>query len=419
MAGAAFEGPLAGYMAVEQGQLDQQHSRSQILEAQSLARYHDTQVKSAEQEMALKAQQQQQALAKQKQLQELWARAHPQGGGQPGQPGQPGQAGQPSQTDKMSEMLGQQMEYIDNLGKNGLYNEADAGLKELLANADKLSVVRKNEVEMKAKQFEQGAKAAGQINEAMVGVKDQQSFDMAKLQYMASFPGQPVPGWFSLPYGQAKPLVEKVQKNSEEGLKALKSQAEILRTKAQTEEQNALTKLQGLRAKLEEGKIKAQNQRNDAAGKAGAIKPLRAPREDVAAVSDMMRTLGAKTDSKGKLSEAGAGSTAELIADAAQEKIVKGMSRKDALQEAFDEANVPGGALDTVVTPMKKGLFSDTPETKKTTYDPMKVGKPAAAKPEGDGTEKSPLKVMDDKSYGAVKSGQYYTDPEGNLRRKK
>ncbi len=417
MAGAAFEGPLAGYMAVEQGQLDQQHSKSQILEAQALARYHDTQARSAEQEMALKTQQQQIAMQKQKQMQELWARSHPQGGGQPGQPGQPGQV-PPSQIDKMDELLGQQMDYIDKLGQNGLFNEADAGLKELLVNADKLSVVRKNAVETKAKQFEQGAKAASQINEAMVGVKDQQSFDMAKLQYMASFPGQPVPGWFSLPYGQAKPLVEKVQKNSEEGLKALKTQAEILRTQAQTQEQQALTKLQGLRAKLEEGKIKAQNQRNDAAGKAGAIKPLRAPREDVAAVSDMMRTLGAKTDSKGKLSEAGAGSTAELIADAAQEKIVKGMSRKEALQEAFDEAKA-SGALDTVVTPMKKGLFSDTPESKKTTYDPMKVGKAPVPKPVGDGTEKSPLKVTDDATYGAVKSGQYYTDPEGNLRKKK
>lgn len=415
MAGAAFEGPLAGYMAVEQGQLDQQHSKSQILEAQSLARYHDVQTRGAEQEMALKAQQQQQALQKQKLMQEMWARSHPQGGGQPGQPGQ---AGQPSQTDQMSEMLGQQMSYIDNLGKNGLFNEADAGLKELLANADKLSVVRKNEAETKAKQFDQGAKAAGQINEAMVGVKDQQSFDMAKLQYMASFPGQPVPGWFSLPYGQAKPLVEKVQKNSEEGLKALKTQAEILRTEAQTKHQNMLTSVEGIVKKVKEGQLKAVNEKNDAAKKAGAIKPLRAPREDVAAISDMMRTLGAKTDSKGKLSEAGAGSTAELIADAAQEKIVKGMSRKEALQEAFDEAKT-SGALDTVVTPMKKGLFSDTPETKKTTYDPMKVGKPAAPKPEGDGTEKSPLKVMDDKSYGAVKSGQYYTDPEGNLRRKK
>ena len=418
MAGAAFEGPLAGYMAVEQGQLDQQHSKSQILEAQSLARYHDTQVKSAEQEMALKAQQQQIAMQKQKQMQELWARAHPQGGGQPGQPGQGGQV-PPSQIDKMDELLGQQMDYIDKLGQNGLFSEAEAGLKELLVNADKLSVVKKNEVEAKGKQFENGAKAVAKINDTMVGVKDQQSFDMAKLQYMSAFPGTAIPAWFSLPYSQAKPMVEKIQKSSEEGLKALKTQAEILRTNAQTAEQQALTKLQNLRARLEEGKIKAQNIRNDAAGKAGAIKPLRAPREDVAAISDMMRTLGAKTDSKGKLSEAGAGSTAELIADAAQEKIVKGMSRKEALQEAFDEANRPGGALETIVTPAKKGLFSDTPETKKTTYNPMKVGKPAAPKPEGDGTEKSPLKVMDDKSYGAVKSGQYYTDPEGNLRRKK
>ena len=273
MAELAFEGPLAGYMAVEQGQQQQQLTREQILNTQALARYHDVSARSAEQEMMLKARQAQESTQRLQLAQSMWGKAMQDTKPVPGNSTASTPGASPSQSERLGGMLEQQMAYINNLAGAGMITEAQAGMKDLMANADKLSVIRKNETEQTVKGYEGGAKVAAQINGAVAGVKDQATFDMAKMQLMSTLPGMPIPPWFNLPYDQAKPMIEKLQTSTKEGMELAKIKSEIQRNRASAGEQDALRRLNELRAKLEQMEVTAAEERTAAAVKAGEPKP--------------------------------------------------------------------------------------------------------------------------------------------------
>ena len=272
---AAFEGPLAGYMDVQQGQQAQQLTQEQIRNTQAMARYHDVSARSAEQEMQLKARQAAMSEAGLLMQRAAWVKAQetddPAGNTPTNFKTAPA-----SQSDKLGGMLETQIRYINNLAGSGMMTEATAGLKAVMENADKLSVIRKNETEDQVKKYEGGAKVASQINSALTGVRDQATFDMAKMQLLSTMPGMPgmpVPPWLSLPYSQAKPMIEKLQNSTKEGMEIAKTQSEIVRNRASASEQAQLAALHKAQTRLEDMELAAQTERAALAKKNGEPLP--------------------------------------------------------------------------------------------------------------------------------------------------
>jgi hypothetical protein len=189
-------------------------------------------------------------------------------------PGMPGVApatpiGGVTAFDQASSFLDNQMYTISQLANGGYFQAANELFHKTTQDISHLSAAGKNMVDSQGKLLKNAQDSASYANQLTLGIKDQGSLDRAKLQFLADNPNMPLPGWMNLPWNQAAPYVKQIQESSKEGMEAAKLKSEIDKNKATAAEQSALSRLNKLKADLEEMEVKAQRERQDRAVKAG------------------------------------------------------------------------------------------------------------------------------------------------------
>ncbi len=272
MANTGYADIFGAIQGQQQGELTQQLTRQQIVEAQQLAGYRQAQTQQLQQEMAA----QQQALARQAQAQEVWKRtqggapaapAAPAGGAAsaaaPGAmgamgaaPAAPGAApaapgaAPAAQTPMamMDALLGQRANYAKGLYDAGLIGEGDAAMKDLVPAMQHLATANKEQVQMQGEQIKNADNGLKFVQTVSLAVKDKPSFDRFKMQLMTSgAPLNPMQQQLvSMPYEQAKPFIDDWSKTSKVSLENQRIQAQIGQERAQAYASNMRGKVEQL-----------------------------------------------------------------------------------------------------------------------------------------------------------------------------
>lgn len=275
-----FEGPLAGYLEVQDNIQNQELVRQQILQTQALAKqqasstaFNEANTQKVLYDIESDKQKKADARSKAAAIQRLWALSQgPAGVPSPGMSGAP--TGPPgSNVERLDADLSRKIEYVNSLADNGYITEAQEASKDLSKVAANLSVVRKNQTDDKIKNIEGGVKVATTVNNLMLGVKDQGSFDRAKIQFLSMFPGSPPPPFFNLPYDTAKPFLSQIQKTSVEAIDRNSKLAQTAKESSQAEQARQSANLERLRIQLHEMEVKAAQAAQAAAEKAGQLPP--------------------------------------------------------------------------------------------------------------------------------------------------
>ena len=272
MANTGYADIFGAIQGQQQGELTQQLTRQQIVEAQQLAGYRQAQTQQLQQQMAA----QQQALARQAQAQEVWKRtqggapaapAAPAGGAAPAAapgtmgamgaapaapsaaPAAPG-AAPAAQTPMamMDALLDQRAKYAKGLYDAGLIGEGDAAMKNLVPAMQQLATANKEQVQMQGEQIKNADNGLKFVQTVSLAVKDKPSFDRFKMQLMTSgAPLNPMQQQLvSMPYEQAKPFIDDWSKTSKVSLENQRIQAQIGQERARAYASNMRGKVEQL-----------------------------------------------------------------------------------------------------------------------------------------------------------------------------
>ena len=272
MANTGYADIFGAIQGQQQGELTQQLTRQQIVEAQQLAGYRQAQTQQLQQQMAAE----QQALARQAQAQEVWKRtqggapaapAAPAGGAAPAAapgtmgamgaaPAAPGAApaapgaAPAAQTPMamMDALLDQRAKYAKGLYDAGLIGEGDAAMKDLVPAMQHLATANKEQVQMQGEQIKNADNGLKFVQTVSLAVKDKPSFDRFKMQLMTSgAPLNPMQQQLvSMPYEQAKPFIDDWSKTSKVSLENQRIQAQIGQERARAYASNMRGKVEQL-----------------------------------------------------------------------------------------------------------------------------------------------------------------------------
>lgn len=276
MAGiSGFEGPVAGMLGYQsamqdlgQGQLNQELTRGQIAGQAVLAQESQARAAQIQQQTAAARAAAEREQAKLRMMQSAWPTGGP-GGGTPSEPQTAVHGGAPDPIGTLESQIQQRQEYAINLAKAGLFEESGSVLKGVTEEFHKLGQIRSEIALRRERDTSTSVTANSQVNQILTGVSDEKTFSQAKMMLVSAFPNQPLPGWMGLPYAQAKPYIDQANRSTKEAVEQGKAKSEIAKNRAVEAEQNALARLNKARAQIEELELKVQQERIDAAKKAG------------------------------------------------------------------------------------------------------------------------------------------------------
>jgi hypothetical protein len=265
MANTGYADIFGAIQGQQQGELTQQLTRQQIVEAQQLAGYRQAQTQQLQQQMAAE----QQALARQAQAQEVWKRtqggapaapsAAPAGGAAPAAapgamgamgvaPAAPGAApaapgaAPAAQTPMamMDALLDQRAKYAKGLYDAGMVVEGDAAMKDIAPTMQHLAMAAKDQVQTQGEQIKNADAGLKMTQTLSLAIKDKPSFERFKMQMLQS--GAPLnpaqQQLVSMPYEQAKPYIDDYLKTSKISLENQRIQAQIGQERAQANASN-------------------------------------------------------------------------------------------------------------------------------------------------------------------------------------
>ena len=200
---SAYTGPA---LQIQQLAESQARTQNSALEGQKLGLEIKTQ------QMALEDEQKFRQI-----MSERMARA-----GTPAQPGQPARSGTDvigsqrgndlsTPVDAARQQIDDSLSLVNELAGKGLYNRANDLFSKTMTNMSHLATAQSGWANSRLKGIEAQEKMATDVHRLAVGIKDQPSFDNAKMQYLSEHPGEPIPMWFNLPYNTVKPLIEQIK----------------------------------------------------------------------------------------------------------------------------------------------------------------------------------------------------------------